>query len=253
MFQQKQIKLTTRTDYKEGQYKTNLFWQTIVFQEPKEKKKRKSLTSSQKAKVCQLRQEGVSQVKIAEKFSVAEATISGIAHYKKIFCEDRIDVFDTFLESGDSPEPITIKDAIDFVTAAWNKDFLSELFSFEELDQDNKPNITSEIQSLISAEEYIIADTNLITTEMPNDDEIIEAVKNRECIELGDEVPNKLISFTEALEFINRILLFLEQQPDGSFKVNESLIRNLRKLKKNVKLKYINSSRQVILDPFIFG
>ncbi|CAG8524204.1 500_t:CDS:2 [Cetraspora pellucida] len=194
-----------------------------------------------------------------------------LAYYKKIFCEDHIDVFDTFLESGDPLEPITIKDAIDFIAAAWNKvipktirscwrktgilpkDFLSELFSFEELDQDNEPNITSEIQSLISAEEYVIADTNLITTEMPNDDEIIEAVKNRECIELEDEVPNKLISFTEALKFINGILLFLKQQPDGSFKVNESLIRNLRKLKKDVKLKHINSSRQVILDPFIFG
>ncbi|CAG8491684.1 12133_t:CDS:2 [Cetraspora pellucida] len=213
-----------------------------VFQESKEKKKRKSLTDSQKAE----------------------------AHYKKIFCEDCIDVFDTFLESGDALELITIKDAIDFVAAAWNKrktgilpkDFLSELFLFEELDQDNKPNITSKIQSLIrrfpfdqpmSAEKYVIADTNLITTEMPNDDEIIEAVKNHECIELGDEVPNKLISFTEALEFINEILLFLEQQPDSSFKVNESLIRNLRKLKKDVKLKHINSSRQVILDPFIFG
>ncbi|CAG8637544.1 2131_t:CDS:2, partial [Scutellospora calospora] len=214
-----------------------------VFQEPKEKKKRKSLTGSQKAEVCRLRQEGVSQVKIAEKFSVAEATISGIvhekerwlalnlipnsaslkrqrtgkfllleealalwvsrantalqtitgiiiqckatqlakkleAHYKKIFCEDRIDVFDTFLESGDPLEPITIKDVIDFVAAAWNKDFLSELFPFEELDQDNEPNITKE---------YVIADANLITTEMPNDDEIIEAVKNRECIEPGDE------------------------------------------------------------------
>ncbi|CAG8636012.1 1293_t:CDS:1, partial [Scutellospora calospora] len=60
------------------------------------------------------------------------------------------------------------------------------------------------------AEEYVIADTNLITTKIPNNDEIIEAIKNRKCIKLGDKVLNKLIFFTEALEFINRILLFHE-------------------------------------------
>ncbi|CAG8747295.1 14380_t:CDS:1, partial [Cetraspora pellucida] len=43
------------------------------------------------------------------------------AHYKKIFCEDRIEAFDFFLESGDSSEEITIKDAIDFTAAAWKK------------------------------------------------------------------------------------------------------------------------------------
>ncbi|CAG8702645.1 11109_t:CDS:1, partial [Dentiscutata heterogama] len=95
------------------------------------------------------------------------------------------------------------------------------------LDQNNESNITSEIQYLIeqlpldqpmSANEYVIADNNLITTEMPNDKEIIEAVKNQECIKLEeDEVTSKPISFIQALEFINRILLFLEQQPDGAF------------------------------------
>ncbi|CAG8740211.1 11176_t:CDS:2, partial [Racocetra persica] len=169
------------------------------------------------------------------------------AHYKKIFCEDRIYAFDTFLESGDPPELITIKDAIDFVATAWDK-----------LDQNNESNITSEIQYLIerlpldqpmSADEYVIADNNLITTEMPNDEEIIEAVKNRECIEPEeDEVTSKPISFMQALEFINGILLFLEQQPDGAFQVNESLIRNLGRLKKDINLKHTASSRQVTFD-----
>ncbi|CAG8804790.1 25204_t:CDS:1, partial [Racocetra persica] len=153
--------------------------------------------------------------------------------------------------------PITIRNC-------WRKtgilpnDFLNELFLFEELDQNNESNITSEIQYLIerllldqpmSADEYVIADNNLITTEISNDKEIIEAVKNRECIEPEeDKVTNKPISFTQALEFINRILLFLEQQPDRAFQVNESLIRNLERLKKDVNLKHTASSRQVTLD-----
>ncbi|CAG8504262.1 4738_t:CDS:2 [Racocetra persica] len=347
--------------------------------------KRKSLTSIQKAEICSLKQKEVSQVKLAEKFSVAEATISALqtvmgvilqckaiqlaerldvtgfnasdgwlskfkkwhhikeykclgeaastpleellkfygasthgleegitltnvklkfllsyttahlqlcdaeiiwsfkAHYKKIFCENRIDAFDTctFLEfGGDPPKPITIKDAIDFTAAAWKKviprtirncwrktsilpkDFLNKLFLFEELDQAIEHDITSEIQDLIwrlpfkqpmSAEEYVIADNNLITTELPNDEEIIEAVKNHECIEPEDEAPHKPISFFQALEFINGISLFLEQQPDGSFKVNDFFIQNLSQLKKEVRLKHIASRRQGTLDSFIVG
>ncbi|CAG8738362.1 1434_t:CDS:2, partial [Dentiscutata heterogama] len=47
------------------------------FKEPNEKKpKRKSLIGAQKAEICHLRQKGVSQVKLAEKFKVAKATIS---------------------------------------------------------------------------------------------------------------------------------------------------------------------------------
>ncbi|CAG8782581.1 25490_t:CDS:2, partial [Gigaspora rosea] len=83
--------------------------------------KRKSLTGAQKTVICHLKLKGVSQIKLAEQFGVAEATISGIAHYKKIFCEDRIDSFDFYLESGNPSEELTIKDAIDFTAFAWKK------------------------------------------------------------------------------------------------------------------------------------
>ncbi|CAG8628620.1 7168_t:CDS:2 [Cetraspora pellucida] len=106
----------------------------------KKKPKKKSLTSAQKAEICYLRQKVISQVKLVKKFKVAKATILvssaeestgplGIAskysttdsadtYYKKIFYEDRIDVFDTFLKFGNPPELINIKDAIDIVTIA---------------------------------------------------------------------------------------------------------------------------------------
>ncbi|CAG8853635.1 35267_t:CDS:1, partial [Gigaspora margarita] len=47
------------------------------------KTKKKSLTGTQKAEICRLKQKGVSQVKSAERFSVAKATISGIVCEKK--------------------------------------------------------------------------------------------------------------------------------------------------------------------------
>src|SRR5260364_187599 len=45
--------------------------------------KRKSLTGAQKAEICRLKQKGVSQVKLAENFGIAEATISGIIRGKE--------------------------------------------------------------------------------------------------------------------------------------------------------------------------
>ncbi|CAG8524371.1 1218_t:CDS:2 [Gigaspora rosea] len=84
----------------------------------------------------------------------------------------------------------------------------------------------------MDAQEYIIADNDIITTEMPTDEEIIEAVKNRDCIEPEEEDPYRPISLADALKFISGILTFLEQQPDGSFKVDDSFVRNLGKLKK---------------------
>ncbi|CAG8660606.1 520_t:CDS:2, partial [Gigaspora rosea] len=277
------------------------------------------LTGTQKAEICRLKQKGVSQVKLAERFGVAEATILGIicekerwlsldsdsknsflkrqrtgkfplleeavalrvsrANYKKFFSEDRINAFNAFLEFGsDPPEPINIKDAISFTATAWSKvtprtirncwwktgilpqDFLSELFPFEGPDQINESIITSEIENLIlhlpldqpmNAEEYMTVDNNLITNEMPTDEMIIEAVKNHKCIEPEDEVTTKPIFFIQALGFMNGILLFLKQQPDGTFNVDDSLIRNLGKLKKEVKLKHITSHRQSTLDSFI--
>ncbi|CAG8652945.1 15501_t:CDS:2, partial [Racocetra persica] len=124
-------------------------------------------------------------------------------NYKRIFCKDRIDAFDTFLEfSSSSSKPITIKDPM-------------------------------------NAEEYVNSNNNLITTEVLNDDKIIEAVKNHECIEPENEISNKPISFAQALEFIDKILLFFEQQPDSTFKIDNALIQNLGKLKKELRLKIL--------------
>ncbi|CAG8454868.1 2433_t:CDS:2, partial [Scutellospora calospora] len=192
------------------------------------------------------------------------------AHYKKIFCQDRIDLFDFFLESGESPEPLNIKNAIDFTATAWKKvtsqtirncwektgilpkDFFDELFLFENSSLTNELDLIDEIQNLIRhAHQYIIADNDLIATEILTNKEIIESVKNHEYIEPEDESSKKLISFVQALEFIKGISSFLEQQPDGNFKVKDSFIWGLRQLKKEVNFKYIASKQQATLDTFI--
>ncbi|CAG8708369.1 15750_t:CDS:1, partial [Cetraspora pellucida] len=82
------------------------------------------------------------------------------------------------------------------------------------------------------AQEYVIANNNLITTEMPIDKEIIEAIKNHDCIKPEEESQCKPILLAKVLRFICGILTFFEQQPDGSFNVDSSFIRDLGKLKK---------------------
>ncbi|CAG8524403.1 10978_t:CDS:1, partial [Dentiscutata heterogama] len=80
-------------------------------------------------------------------------------------------------------------------------------------------------------EDYINSDNKLITTEISDNSKIIEAVKNYECIKLEEKASNKSIFFAQALEFIDGILLFFEQQLDGIFKIDNTLICNLEKLK----------------------
>ncbi|CAG8473333.1 9262_t:CDS:1 [Dentiscutata heterogama] len=130
------------------------------------------------------------------------------------------------------------------------EDFLSKLFLYKELDQANEPDITDNIQELIiqllldqpmDAQEYVIADNNLITTEIPTDEKIIEAVKNCDCIESEEESQCKPILLAEVLRFICRILTFLEQQSDSSFNVDDSFIQDLEKLQKKVNLKHVAS------------
>jgi hypothetical protein len=206
------------------------------------------------------------------------------AQYKKIFCEDRIDAFDISLESDVQPNPINIKDAIDFTTAAWQNvtsktirdcwiktgilpdEFLHELLPAEELGEfqpqpepDSDP--IDEIQSLINrlpldqpmdAREYVMADDELIATEMPTDEEIIAAVTNRDCDEPEETVPApEPVSRAQASVFIDGILCFLEQQADGEFAVDDSFVRGLKKLRKEIGFKDISLRRQVTLDNYI--
>ncbi|CAG8812093.1 2316_t:CDS:2, partial [Gigaspora margarita] len=115
--------------------------------------------------------------------------------------------------SNEPPELLNIRDAIDFTTAAWKK------VTPRTIHNSNNPDLTDMIQSLIGqlplnqpmdVHKYITANNNLITTEIPTNEEIIEAIRNKNCIEPEDESSKKLISFVQALEFINGILFFLE-------------------------------------------
>ncbi|CAG8839359.1 23066_t:CDS:2, partial [Gigaspora margarita] len=225
--------------------------------------KRKSLTGAQKAEICHLKQKEKVLALWVSRVTIAQQTVTGvIIQHKAVQLAEGLDVRQgeatsvplkdlfrfhnelhkiikkykpkdvynanetalywhmepdkKFAKSGESSKPLNIRDLIDFTATAWKKSLIGQL----PLDQP------------MNVYEYITADNNLIITEIPTDEKIIEAIRNQNCIEPEDENSKKLISFVQALEFINRILLFLEQQPDSNFKVENSLIRELGKLKK---------------------
>ncbi|CAG8654451.1 1701_t:CDS:2, partial [Dentiscutata heterogama] len=116
------------------------------FKKPKKQKcnkenkspaKRKSLTGTQKAEICYLKQKGISQVKLAKQFSIAEfplleealalwvsritkalQTVTEIIiQHKAVQLAEGLDI----MESGEPPEPLNIKNVIDFTATAWKK------------------------------------------------------------------------------------------------------------------------------------
>ena len=53
------------------------------------------------------------------------------------------------------------------------------------------------------------------------------------------------------LQFVDGIVTFLEQQPDGDFIVDNSFVRGLSKLKKEIVSNEFASRKQSVLDMFV--
>ena len=193
-----------------------------------------------------------------------------------MFCEDRINAFDA-MNSDELPKLINIKDAINFVSTAWGSvtketirncwmktDILPGGFLDEYLNDDSEPvsvDVIGEIQDLIErlpldqpmdAEEYVVIDDNVTAREIPTDEEIVSIVKNCESNESDDgDLETEPLSYAQAITFVDGIVTFLEQQPDGDFIVDNSFVRGLSKLKKEIVSKEFASRKQSVLDMFV--
>ena len=62
---------------------------------------------------------------------------------------------------------------------------------------------------------------------------------------------NESVSYAQAITFVDGIVTFLEQQPDGDFTVDDSFVRGLSKLKKEIVSKEFASRKQSVLDMFV--
>ena len=70
----------------------------------------------------------------------------------------------------------------------------------------------------MDAEEYMVIDDNVTAREIPTDEEIVSIVKNCESNESDDgDSETEPLSYAQVITFVDGIVAFLEQQPDGDF------------------------------------
>jgi hypothetical protein len=117
-----------------------------------------------------------------------------------------------------------------------------------------------EIQTLIdklnlenpfTADEFIKCDGDEITTEMISDEEILKIVlPNNNQEEEAEEIPLPVITHSEAIEFYDKVILYLEQQEDTLDTKKEEL-KFVKKLKKEAQKQRFISARQTNLDSYV--
>ncbi|CAG8583084.1 6890_t:CDS:2 [Paraglomus brasilianum] len=67
------------------------------------------------------------------------------------------------------------------------------------------------------------------------DEEIVSIVKNCESNESEDgDLETEPVSYAQAITFVDGIVSFLQQQPDGDFTIDNSFVQGLSKLKKKL-------------------
>ncbi|CAB5188838.1 unnamed protein product [Rhizophagus irregularis] len=102
-----------------------------------------------------------------------------------------------------------------------------------------------------TAEEFIQCDREEITTEMIFNEEILKTVlPNNNQEEEVEEIPLPTITHNEAIEFYDKVILYLEQQEDG-FDTKKEELKFVKKLKKEALKQRFISAKQTNLDSYI--
>ena len=105
-----------------------------------------------------------------------------------------------------------------------------------------------------TAEEFVEYDKSEITTEMMSNEEILEAVlpPNDQEKKMGEEEEESLptITYNEAVEAYDKVILYLKQQ-ENDFDAKKEDLKYIKKLRKDAQKQRFISARQVNLDKFI--
>ena len=104
-----------------------------------------------------------------------------------------------------------------------------------------------------TAEEFVEYDQSEITTEMMSNKKILEAVlpSNDQEKEIGEEEESlPTITYNEAIEAYDKVILYLEQQ-ENDFDAKKEDLKYIKKLRKEAQKWRFISARQVNLDKFI--
>lgn len=112
------------------------------------------------------------------------------------------------------------------------------------------------IENPFTAEEYVQYDDSEITTDMIPNEEILKVVRpnnnnnQEEEAEAEDLDPFPLITHNEAIDYYDKVILYLEQQEKIFGSKNEEL-KYVKRLKKEALKQRFFSARQTDLNNFI--
>ena len=110
------------------------------------------------------------------------------------------------------------------------------------------------LENPFTADEYIQYDDSEITTDMISDEEILKVVlpnnNDNQEKEVEDSVPLPSITYNEAIEFYDKVILYLEQQ-ESVFDTKKEELKFVKKLKKEALKQQFISARQTNLDGFV--
>lgn len=110
-----------------------------------------------------------------------------------------------------------------------------------------------DFENPFTAEEFIQFDNFEIITEIPSNEEILKAVlpndhQEKEIEEPTDPLPP--VTHNEAIEYYDKVILYLEQQ-ESDFDMKKEELKFIKKLKKEALKQRFISARQIKLDGFI--
>jgi hypothetical protein len=201
-----------------------------------------------------------------------------------LLLRNRVKTYDNYNEYGIEPTEINVKKCIKYVARAWDTvtqttikncwlkadilpknnddeidmdfDVESEVYNAHEKELDEIQELIDklDIENPFTAEEYIQYDDSEITTDMISNEEILKVVlpnndDNQEK-EAEDSDPLPPITHNEAIDYYNKVILYLEQQ-EKNFGSKHEELKYVKKLKKEALKQHFFSARQTDLNSFI--
>ena len=197
---------------------------------------------------------------------------------------NRVKIYDNYNEYGIEPTEINVKKCIKYVARAWDTvtqttiqncwlkadilpkndddeididfDVEREVYNAHEKELDEIQELIDklDIENPFTADEYIQYDDSEITTDMISNEEILKVVlpnndDNQEK-EAEDLDPLPPITHNEAIDYYDKVILYLEQQ-EKIFGTKHEELKYVKKLKKEALKQRFFAARQTDLNSFI--
>ena len=134
-----------------------------------------------------------------------------------------------------------------------NRDILLELERLKEREEVQVLIDKLNFDEVFTADEFIKCDDSEQTDEMISDEEILNGILPNEKEKEEEENSNLLptITHSEAIEFYNKIILYLEQHVED-FNIKNDELKFIKSLRKDALKQQFITARQTNLNDFVF-